>query len=59
MNRRKTAARKPIPRFVSEEAERRCWAKHDTTEHFDWGQAAGGIVAFAHYFELLAQVEPS
>ena|SRR5712692_6695074 len=39
MSRRKRAARKPIPRFVSEDAERRFWAKHDTTEYFDWGQA--------------------
>jgi predicted DNA binding CopG/RHH family protein len=39
MSKRKGAARKPIPRFVSEAAERRFWAKHDTTEYFDWSQA--------------------
>ena len=41
MNKRKRAARKPIPRFVSEDAERRFWAKHDTTEYFDWSRAVG------------------
>ena len=39
MNRRKRAARKPISRFVSEDAERRFWAEDDTTEYFDWSQA--------------------
>lgn len=39
MSRRNSAARKPIPRFVSEDAERRFWAEHDTTEYFDWSQA--------------------
>jgi predicted DNA binding CopG/RHH family protein len=39
MSRRKRVARKPIPRFASEDAERRFWAKHDTTEYFDWSQA--------------------
>ena len=39
MSKRKRAARKPIPHFASEDAERRFWAKHDTTEHFDWSQA--------------------
>lgn len=39
MSRRKRVARKPVPRFVSEDAERRFWAKHDTTEYFDWNQA--------------------
>ena len=32
---------------------------HAPNEHFDWGQAAGGIAAFARYFELLAETEPS
>ncbi len=39
MSGRKRAARKPIPRFVSEDAERRFWAEHDTTEYFDWNHA--------------------
>ncbi len=39
MSRRKKAAPKPIPRFPSEDAERRFWAEHDTTEYFGWSQA--------------------
>ena len=39
MNSRKRAARKQIPRFASEDAERRFWAEHDTREYFDWSQA--------------------
>jgi predicted DNA binding CopG/RHH family protein len=39
MSKHKKAARKPIPRFSSEDAERRFWAEHDTTEYFDWSQA--------------------
>jgi predicted DNA binding CopG/RHH family protein len=31
--------RKPIPHFASEDAERRFWAEHDTTEYFDWSRA--------------------
>ncbi len=27
--------RKPIPRFASEDEERKFWATHDTTEYFD------------------------
>ncbi len=39
MTRRKKVARKPIPHFASEDAERRFWAEHDTTEYFDWTEA--------------------
>ena len=39
MSRRKKTAWKPVPRFASEDAERRFWAKHDTTEYFDWSRA--------------------
>jgi predicted DNA binding CopG/RHH family protein len=39
MSKRKKTGRKPIPRFPSEDAERRFWARHDTTEYFDWGRA--------------------
>jgi len=39
MSRRKRVVRKPIPRFASEDAERRFWAEHDTTEYFDWSKA--------------------
>jgi acetylornithine deacetylase/succinyl-diaminopimelate desuccinylase-like protein len=30
---------------------------HAPNENYDWGQAAGGIVAFAKYFEEVAAVE--
>jgi len=40
MRKPKKPSRKPIPRFASEDAERRFWAKHDTTEYFDWKKAA-------------------
>ena len=39
MSRRKMLGRKPIPHFASEDAERRFWAEHDTTEYFDWSRA--------------------
>ena len=39
MSRRKMLRRKPIPHFASEDAERRFWAEHDTTEYFDWSRA--------------------
>ncbi len=32
--------KKRLPRFPSEDAERRFWAKHDATEYFDWSRAA-------------------
>jgi hypothetical protein len=31
--------KKTIPRFDSEDAERRFWAEHDTTDYFDWTKA--------------------
>ncbi|HSB79659.1 MAG TPA: BrnA antitoxin family protein [Candidatus Methylomirabilis sp.] len=34
------AIKKAIPRFASEDAERRFWAKHDTTDYFDWSKTA-------------------
>ena len=39
MSKCKRAARKLIPQFASEDAERQFWAKHDTTEYFDWSRA--------------------
>jgi len=30
---------------------------HAPNEYFDWGQASGGMRAFAHYFEELAKME--
>jgi predicted DNA binding CopG/RHH family protein len=40
MRKLKKVSRRPIPRFASEDAERRFWAEHDTTDYFDWGRAA-------------------
>jgi hypothetical protein len=28
--------KKPIPRFESEDAERKFWATHDSTDYIDW-----------------------
>ncbi|MGH7815384.1 MAG: BrnA antitoxin family protein [Candidatus Binataceae bacterium] len=28
--------KKPLPKFKSEDAERRFWATHDSTEYIDW-----------------------
>jgi acetylornithine deacetylase/succinyl-diaminopimelate desuccinylase-like protein len=30
---------------------------HAPNEYFDWGQASGGMKAFAHYFSELAKME--
>lgn len=30
---------KPIPKFATEAAEQKFWAKADTTEYFDWTRA--------------------
>ena len=40
MSKHKPVSRKPLPRFASEEAERRFWAEHDTADYFDWSKAA-------------------
>ena len=39
MKKRAKLTKKPIPRFHSEDAERRFWAEHDTTDYFDWTKA--------------------
>lgn len=31
--------KKAIPKFASEDAERRFWATHDSTEYMDWSKA--------------------
>ena len=33
------AKRKPIPKFESEEQERKFWAEHDSSEFVDWSSA--------------------
>ena len=30
---------KPIPKFASEDEERKFWEQHDTSEYLDWSQA--------------------
>jgi predicted DNA binding CopG/RHH family protein len=40
MRKRTKPSRKAIPRFASEDAERQFWAQHDTTDYFDWTNAA-------------------
>jgi acetylornithine deacetylase/succinyl-diaminopimelate desuccinylase-like protein len=32
---------------------------HSVNEHFDWGQASGGIRMFLHYFTEIARIRPS
>jgi len=32
-------SRKAIPRFASEDEERKFWASHDTADYFDWSKA--------------------
>ncbi|HET6332064.1 MAG TPA: BrnA antitoxin family protein [Polyangiales bacterium] len=39
MSKRKTKTKKAIPRFASEDEERKFWAKQDSTEIFDWSKA--------------------
>ncbi|MEK6769535.1 MAG: BrnA antitoxin family protein [Gemmatimonadota bacterium] len=39
MSARKKQSRKRIPRFASEDAERRFWATHDSVDYFDWDNA--------------------
>ena len=31
---------------------------HSRNEHFDWGQASGGIRMFLHYFAEIAKIRP-
>jgi predicted DNA binding CopG/RHH family protein len=37
---RTSKSRKPVPRFSSEDDERKFWAKHDSTEYVDWAAAS-------------------
>jgi predicted DNA binding CopG/RHH family protein len=34
---------KTIPKFKTEEAERKFWAKHDSTEYVDWSKAKPAV----------------
>jgi predicted DNA binding CopG/RHH family protein len=40
MSKRAKATKRRIPRFRSEDAERRFWATHDTVDYFDWRRGA-------------------
>ncbi len=40
MSKQARKSRLPLPRFGSEDEERRFWAEHDTVDYFDWSQAA-------------------
>ena len=40
MSARRKLTRKPIPRFRTENEERKFWASRDTVDYFDWGKAA-------------------
>ena len=35
----KKRARKRLPRFASEDRERKFWAEHDSTDYVDWDKA--------------------
>ncbi|WP_447972150.1 BrnA antitoxin family protein [Nitrospira sp. Kam-Ns4a] len=39
---KRNSAKKPIPRFESEDQERDFWAKHDVVDYFDWDKAVKG-----------------
>lgn len=44
MSKRSKASRRRIPKFASEDAERRFWAKHDTVDYFDWRQSVQPVL---------------
>lgn len=39
MRARKKPAKRLIPRFATEDEERKFWASHDTVDYFDWSKA--------------------
>jgi predicted DNA binding CopG/RHH family protein len=39
MSKRAAKSSKEIPRFASEDQERRFWAEEDTADYFDWDKA--------------------
>lgn len=42
MSGKKKQAKKPIPRFDTEDDERDFWARHDVVDYFDWDKAVKG-----------------
>jgi hypothetical protein len=43
MEKKKTTL-KPLPRFVSEDEERKFWDTHDSAGYIDWSKAERGIL---------------
>jgi predicted DNA binding CopG/RHH family protein len=43
MNKRNEPAKRPIPLFATEDAERDFWRTHDTVEYFDYNKAVRAI----------------
>ena len=39
MAKRTTKSKKVLPRFATEDQERKFWARHDSTEFLDWSKA--------------------
>jgi len=37
--------KKKLPKFASEDAERKFWARHDSTDYLDWSQAKRVVFA--------------
>lgn len=44
MSKRAAKGRREIPRFASEDQERRFWAREDTADHFDWDKAVQPVL---------------
>lgn len=42
MSRKSKLAKRPIPRFQTEDQERDFWARHDVVDYFDWDKAVKG-----------------
>lgn len=42
MSRKKKLAKRPIPRFQTEDQERDFWARHEVVDYFDWDKAVKG-----------------
>jgi predicted DNA binding CopG/RHH family protein len=41
-SKKKKPAKRPIPRFQTEDQERDFWARHDVVDYFDWDKAVKG-----------------
>jgi predicted DNA binding CopG/RHH family protein len=36
--------KKPLPKFRNEDAERKFWSRHDSTEYIDWKRASRAVL---------------